>query len=429
MLWAPAGQAQDTGYSLFVTPKKAADQDSSALLQNLLRQQLSTYGGVKLVPFTGPAPAAPKALTDHIEAGYRALNDAVTNAEAAKAEKPGAAALGHFDKALLELQRLQSSGTYIPRREAARLHKGFAVAHTLNKEGPRAQPFINDSLNLWPQQTPREYGWNQSASNLFSFVKKRRDDNVEVGKIAVTGAAGARVVVDGKTAGKIPVTIERLRPGQHLVHISLDGHAPKSILTTVVKDQTVTVDGALTALADKARVEELLPLIGKQRSAAKADPLLDELAQKVGAQRVVALQVSQKKASWAITGYTGGEGETKTHKVTIKRDAQMVTSLQALLTEATGMKPGGAKAASEATSLGGPPASSLMKTAVKDGKGAAKKIGEDVEDTEFYETWWFWTAVGGGVVLITLAAVLAVVLTEEDDAPKPGTLQIQLNPL
>ena len=429
LLAASPAFANDTSYALFVTAKKAGDTPSAELLNTLFSQQLATTAGVQVVAFQGPAPSPPTELLESIEAGYRALNAAVSEPDKAKSERPGAEALGHFDKALQALQRLQTAKGALSRRAAARLYKGMAVAHGLNNQGPRAQPFIHNALNLWPEQTAREYAWSIGVSNLFSFVEKRRADSVEVGKISVTGLAGAAIRVDGKSAGVVPATIDRLRPGQHFVEVTRDGFGPMHALVTVNKDATTDVAAQLEPLADKARVEELTRLIGRQRKAAKATPLLAEVAQKVGAKRVIVLMVSPRKQSWTLSGFTGGEGETKQHKATITRDAQMVAGVQALIEEATGMKPGTAKGDPKKTRLDGPPATSLMRPAASGEKATGTKVGEGVEDTEFYETWWFWTAVGGGVAVITTAIVLAVVLSDEDEPPKTGTLDITLNPL
>lgn len=431
---APAAVSADAAksYSLFVVPKKDSDADAAKLLQKLLRQQLESLAGVTLRPFVGPATPPSTDFLASIEDGFRALNDAVTTKREGKL---GAPALVAFGRAAEQLTAAQATGSSVHLRDVARLYKGFAVAHGLNEDGPTAQGFINDSLNLWPKQTPREYGWSVGVANLMSFAMKRRTDNTDTGKVAVTGVEGAAIWIDGKARGFVPSTVERLRPGKHVIRVQADGHRPLTKVVDVAKDETLTVSAALAALPQKAAADVLIGQLAKMRKVKKAAAPLAELAGKVGAQGVIVLQVTTKKGKWALNGWSAVVGTPpKSVAALVARDAEMMGRLETLVVEATGAKVGdkSSSGAGAGASLGEPPKNSLLVAKVVEPKTPDPKAavgGDGVEETEFYETWWFWTAVGGGVVLITTAAVLAAVLSDSGEEQKFGNINIKLNPL
>lgn len=65
------------------------------------------------------------------------------------------------------------------------------------------------------------------------------------GKLEITGTGGARISVDGKPLGSVPVKALPIDPGSRFVVISLNGHEPWSQRVEVGRDETVPLDAEL----------------------------------------------------------------------------------------------------------------------------------------------------------------------------------------
>ena len=119
--------------------------------------------------------------------------------------------------------------------------------------------------NLYKGMTPLNVsGLNPGTYNVtlshFGYAKLSMPVTVQAGSVsdvnatlvALTGSvfvnttpAGARLTLDGLTAGISPATLPNITQGNHLLNVSIEGFVTRSIPVQITADQTTTVDVVL----------------------------------------------------------------------------------------------------------------------------------------------------------------------------------------
>ncbi|HZK30629.1 MAG TPA: PEGA domain-containing protein [Methanoregula sp.] len=132
--------------------------------------------------------------------------------------------------------------------------------------------------NLYKGMTPLNVsGLNPGTYNVtlshFGYAKLSMPVTVQAGSVsdvnatlvALTGSvfvnttpAGARLTLDGLTAGISPATLPNITQGNHLLNVSIEGFVTRSIPVQITADQTTTVDVVLLPYVNG--VDGFLPL-------------------------------------------------------------------------------------------------------------------------------------------------------------------------
>ena len=424
LLPSVAALAAPKTVALYVRARSANTAEHAALLEELLREQLASLQDVTVAVVDG-VPASPgAAVSEQIEAAYRALND--PKLLELPADTVRATIQVPFERAYRDLIAWPGP---LDRRLMARTIKGKALAHILLNEAPKAAAAIQDSLTLWPDQRAVEWAYTPDAYRLFTRISEGQGD-LRKGAVRIESTPpGAKVSVDGRSRGNAPVTISNLPPGAHWVEVGLDGHARLARFVSVSADETALWEASLTALPSLPRLQELAAGLPGNRTPSKAAAGVEALRALSGADEVIILDLALRKEAYTLTGWHGVAGADGGAILPTRLSAKipesggMLGAAQAFVSTTVGSAPAPPATDAEA-SLGGPAVKSVMGL---DGK--ARDELPDVAETEFYETWWFWTIIGGVVAVgATVAIVLA--LTGEDDVTAPtGNVAITVNSL
>ncbi|MDO9068125.1 MAG: serine/threonine-protein kinase, partial [Deltaproteobacteria bacterium] len=196
--------------TLRLTPKSLARQDSElplgvdSVIQKLLdKNPKHRYGDAgKLL--TGLAPyqmGSPEALSRYISAPRSYVprqEDLSLIKKMARSERRIFAIRQTFTIAALALLMVFSGGWVYQNI------RGYIASRKANVSVPRPDP-----LNLNPPDTGRPAITQQT--------------------ILVSGTEGAEVSINGRDYGRIPLTVQNLDPGQHMVMISKDGFEAKQV--------------------------------------------------------------------------------------------------------------------------------------------------------------------------------------------------------
>lgn len=125
-------------------------------------------------------------------------------------------------------------------------------------EIPRALRSYRDYLKAMPDAKDKE----QVTNAILNLERRLKDEGVQQ-LIVYTDPAGAMVTIDDKNFGSSPAAVE-LRPGNHLVKITLDGYVPVQRNFVMSAEKSVELSFALKPEAKKEPVAEKTPEIEKK---------------------------------------------------------------------------------------------------------------------------------------------------------------------
>lgn len=417
---APAkAQGKDRRVALFVLPDRDAHATDAQVLQTLLRQQVSSLEGVRLV--TGsPDPAVRLAaeVAPQVEDGVRALNvrDHVKAEELLSAAYEGLVRFtGEMDLRLL-----------------ARTTKGLGVARVMAGQTRAGQDMMRASLNVWPDQLPPEYGYTLDVMNAFKDAQAEQMEQPNGSLQIVTEPAGASVFVDGKVPGYSPLTVSDLAIGLHWVQVALDGYERAGAFVEVRGGEEGAHRFSLAARANKQAYDKVFRGLSKAvRNQKKAAELLPALAGLLGADETLVLEVGTEGSAYSLRGFHGVGAEALPVEVDIKRDANFITSLELLASQTLGVSP---RQVEEGLRLDAPPRMSVVAGAdgqeelYIDPNDPILKGTESDEDRPITSEWWFWVIIGGVAAGLTVGGVLLFSQSGEKKGPV-GDVVIDLHAL
>lgn len=117
-----------------------------------------------------------------------------------------------------------------------------AGTHSVSVSAPGYDPVAARAINVEARK---------DATSDFSLVAAKTAASAGTG-VKVSGPAGAKLQIDGKDVGVLPVEIKDLAPGDHKLHFSGDRYAPLDKTITVGKDEMVDV-GAVPLKVTKGK--------------------------------------------------------------------------------------------------------------------------------------------------------------------------------
>lgn len=134
-------------------------------------------------------------------------------------------------------------------------------------EIPRALRSYRDYLKAMPDAKDKE----QVTNAILNLERRLKDEGVQQ-LIVYTDPAGAMVTIDDKNFGSSPAAVE-LRPGNHLVKITLEGYLPVQKNFVMSSEKSLELSFGLKPDPKKEPVAEKTPEIEKKPEPAKDAPV------------------------------------------------------------------------------------------------------------------------------------------------------------
>ncbi len=412
--------------ALFVTAKARKDDTAAQQVRGLLRglaDRLQPGGVERALPGAADAAQPLKWLDGLVAEGRTALNNG-----------DWAGALAKFTAAQDLWKGIRP---YVSRAQAARIHKGAGVALIGLGRLDEARASLRTSLMLYPVQRSSEYAYSLETRNLFSDVQREVQDAPNATLTVTTRPAGAEVYVDGEFRGFAPLPVERLVAGDHLVVAFQDGYAPASTIVTITGGPAESTVLELSSEGGRDVASAAASFLRAVDRGRGADEEASRLAGMTTASDVVALRVSAEGDSVGITGAHFGRGTVTPMQALVKKDAEFVTGVQKLLTDALAMPSaaGDALPPLDTTEAMMPTAGTATRPTGAEGeeyivdpdsplfRDTGKKQAADSVLTK----WWFWTAVG--VVVVGAGTGIYFLSKKGGDDASTGDLSITINGL
>jgi hypothetical protein len=402
-----SARAQSAGegrrLALFVVAKDAKKDGTTAMvIRGLLRGAADRMqgSGLRRAPLSESLPdAALATVKAKVEAGYAALNaqkwdDAMTLYKDAEAALQPV--LGLADKALV-----------------ARTYKGLGIASLQARKQLQAKESVRRSVLIFGGQKQSEYAFNLESRNLFAQVQREMEEAPE-SSIEINAVANAEVYVGGEFRGFAPIKVGPLKLGEHLITVFADGYERWSKFVPVRGGPEQRVDVDLKAAGNQKALEDGLASVVKGIDKGVPSAEAKVLADRAGATDVLVLRVAGEKKGFGLQGVYWRGGTARAVKQDLARDATLVSGLQDLLRDLTGVAPASeaAMAQLEAPPLAVPEAGSGGAAVVGGGAAGGEDLMVDPNSPIFKDTgkkpkefsvvnkWWFWTAliVGAGAI-------------------------------
>ena len=212
---------------------------------------------------------------------------------------------------------------------------------------------------------------------------------------------GARVELDGRKAGELPLVVDDLLPGEHCVQLTVPGYSDWIKKINVPPGAKIYLRAALFP-------RPALRVLGSGDTPGVAER--GEIARAFGTDFLAVMDMSRQKVSLVVTSAASGRFESPDACDLSAEDADLRKAAECL----KGRISGAVERLSASVPLEGLPG-------IEAGKGAAEPASTPLPapgggtseapvavKPAWYSSWWFWTIVGGALAVaggVTLGAI------------------------
>ena len=418
LLDAKSAQAQASGrkqrVALFVQPAGRTPDEVTKVVQTLVRQQLSSLRGVRVL--TGspdPVTSVVAGLQTKVETAYRALND-----------RQYSQAVTQFDGVYQALLRYEGPFEH---RLMARTLKGLSVALAATGKTSKAKEMMRACYNLWMGQTAGDYAYTLDVQNLFKEVEKEASESTPGQIDVVSEPPGAVVRVNGVVKGYTPYTVDEAPAGPSWVSVQVDGHTRQGAFVDVASGKMAAHGFALQPVRNVSAYKTLMRNVARSfRSSRKVGNALENLRTFLRADGIVFLQLTAR-GGYNLSGwYVGATPKAVALRGSFEPGDSLLSEIQTWLAESLNKE---AQEELEPHPLDAPPQASVVTNDadmifIDPNDPILQTKQADVEDP-ITGKWWFWAIVGGATA--SVAGMVAVMLGEQGKAKGPvGDLTIKL---